>query len=341
MLAEASIAPGGRATRRAEHNDDARTPSHVQHHVVPGKGSNSLHGRDRGGDAPAGLSAQRHGGLSGLRRVPDARGWLERHGPVPVAEIRALRQDVGTRIIVRSIASAVLLLCTLATLWLQQRQLAIRRTLHQVKLLAHNILSSLNQGVITTDQRAIITSINSAAIDLIGVDVDCIGRPIARISSPEVPLETCAERVDERKGAVRDCELTLERAGRVRRLVASVAGAEGHARGDDRLRDPPARRHRAHAHEGADVADGAVRQPQHPGVGALHEIKNPMTALSIHVQLLEERLSRSLADEPAAEMIGVLKTEVRRLNNTLASFRDFASLRAAAAQADRRAGRAR
>src|SRR4051794_16166096 len=149
-------------------------------------------------------------------------GWLERDGPVPVAEIEALRQDVGTRIIVRSIASAVLLLCTLCTLWLQQRQLAMRRTLHQVKLLAHHILASLNQGVVTTDQRGVITSINSAATDLIGADVACIGQPIASISTPEAPLSDLCRPVIERKGAVRDRELTVDRGGRERRLVASA-----------------------------------------------------------------------------------------------------------------------
>ena len=74
--------------------------------------------------------------------------WLARPEPVTPGEIRALREDIGTRIIVRSTASAVLLLCTLATLWPQQRQLTVRRALHQVKWLAHNILSSLNQGVL-------------------------------------------------------------------------------------------------------------------------------------------------------------------------------------------------
>ena len=69
--------------------------------------------------------------------------WLARPEPVSTGELRALRQDIGARIIVRSIASAVLLLCTLATLWLQQRQLTARRALDQVKWLAHNILSSV------------------------------------------------------------------------------------------------------------------------------------------------------------------------------------------------------
>ena len=60
--------------------------------------------------------------------------------------------------------------------------------------------------------------------------------------------------------------------------------------------------------------------------GLHHEIKNPITALSIHVQLLEERLRDPSSTEPVDEMIGVLKSEVRRLDVTLESFRNFASL---------------
>ena len=59
--------------------------------------------------------------------------------------------------------------------------------------------------MITTDQRAIITSINSAAFDLIGVDFDCIGRPIECISTTEVPLDELCRSVTERKGAVTLC----------------------------------------------------------------------------------------------------------------------------------------
>jgi two-component system sensor histidine kinase HydH len=60
--------------------------------------------------------------------------------------------------------------------------------------------------------------------------------------------------------------------------------------------------------------------------GLHHEIKNPITALSIHVQLLEERLRYSESAEAVAEPIGILKAEVRRLNITLESFRNYASL---------------
>jgi signal transduction histidine kinase len=60
--------------------------------------------------------------------------------------------------------------------------------------------------------------------------------------------------------------------------------------------------------------------------GLHHEIKNPLTALSIHVQLLEKRLREPDPDKPVVELLGVVKSEVLRLNGVLESFRDFASL---------------
>jgi signal transduction histidine kinase len=252
--------------------------------------------------------------------------WLARPEPVTTAEIQALRQDIGTRIFVRSTASAVLLLCTLATLWLQQRQLAIRRALDEVKLFAHDILASLDQGVITTNEAAIVTSINPAALTLLGIDFECIGQPIAGISSAEVPLEELSRAVTERKMVVSDRELKLDRAGSVRRLVVSALDLKD-VRGSTigcviHLRDVTERML---------MKEQMWRMEQFASLstlasGLLHEIKNPITALSIHVQLLEERLRASRADGPVSELIDVLKTEVRRLDLTLESFRNFASL---------------
>jgi two-component system, NtrC family, sensor histidine kinase HydH len=252
--------------------------------------------------------------------------WLTRPAPVPLDEIRALRQDIGARIIVRSVASVVLVLCTLATLWLQQRQLTVRRTLHQVKLLAYNILSSLNQGVITTDQLSIITSINSAAIDVIGVNAHCVGQPLASISCPEVPLEELCSSVTEHKSAVAERDLTLDRGGSIRRLVASALELK-----DMRGATIGSVIHLRDVTERMLMREQMWRMEQFASLNTLssglhHEIKNPITALSIHIQLLEERLRGMAADHAIAELIEIVKTEVRRLNVTLSSFRDFASL---------------
>ncbi|MDR3636333.1 MAG: ATP-binding protein [Isosphaeraceae bacterium] len=252
--------------------------------------------------------------------------WLARPGAIPRDEIRALRQDIGGRIIARTIASAVILLCTLCTLWLQQRQLAVRRTLDHVKLLAHNILASLDDGVITTDQQGTITSINSAAVRLLGIDSDCIGRAIAHISSADVPLEAMSACVTEKKAPVSDRELTLDRAGRVRRLVASALELR-----DKRGATLGAVIHLRDVTERMLMKEQMWRMEQFASLSTLasglhHEIKNPITALSIHVQLLEEQLRCAGDAGPAVRVIDVLKAEVRRLNVTLDSFRNFANL---------------
>jgi PAS domain S-box-containing protein len=252
--------------------------------------------------------------------------WVAGPGPVPVRDIESLRQDIGTRIVVRSIASAVLLLGTLTTLWLQQRQLAIRRTLHQVRILANNVLASLDSGVITTDQAGVVTSINTAAIRLLGIDEECMGRPIASISSPQVPLDELRRKVTAGKAAVRDVDIVLDRAGGSRRLVASALELK-----DTRGTTLGCIMHLRDVTERLMLLEQMWRTEQFAELSTLasglhHEIKNPITALSIHVQLLEEQVGRAGASEPITDLLGVLKTEVRRLNAILESFRNFASL---------------
>ncbi len=60
--------------------------------------------------------------------------------------------------------------------------------------------------------------------------------------------------------------------------------------------------------------------------GLHHELKNPLTALSLHIQLLDERLRGLATAEPLDDLLSVLKTEVCRLNGVLEGFRSFASL---------------
>src|SRR5437868_6234072 len=130
--------------------------------------------------------------------------WVAHPEQLSVSEVRALQWDIGNRIIIRSTALVVLLLCTAATLWLQQRQWAVRRALHQVTLLARDILVSMDQGVITTDLHNVITSINAAAIPILGVGTECVGQPLERIGAGGVPLIALAGLVADRRAAVWD-----------------------------------------------------------------------------------------------------------------------------------------
>ena len=237
-----------------------------------------------------------------------------------------LRQDIGTRIIIRSIALVALLLCTAATLWLQQRQLTVRRTLHHVTLLARDILASVDQGVITTDLHNAITGINSAATQILGAEAQCIGESLETLCDGGVPLARLAGQVAARQTAVWDKDFAVVRSGRVRRVRADahvLKDRAGRALGCVMLlRD---------VSERLLMEERVRRMERFLSLGTLasglhHEIKNPLTALSIHVQLLEKRLREPVPRTPVDELLGVVKSEVLRLNGVLESFRDFASL---------------
>jgi two-component system sensor histidine kinase HydH len=216
--------------------------------------------------------------------------WLARPELITSSEVRALRWDIGNRIFIRSTALVVLLLCTVATLWLQQRQLAVRRALHQVTLLARDILVSMDQGVITTDLGNVITSINSAAIQILGVGSECVGQPLERIGAGGTPLAGLAGLVADRQSPVWDKDFAVERGGRVRRIRADahvLKDRVGRPLGCVMLlRDVSDR---------VSMEEWVRRMERFLSLGTLasglhHEIKNPLTALSIHVQLLEKRL---------------------------------------------------
>ena len=158
---------------------------------------------------------------------------------------------------------------------------------------------------------------------ILGVESECIGKPLSSISSGGASL---ADRVAERNAAVWDQDFAIDRGGRMRRIRA-----DAHVFKDSAskaigciilLRDVSDRvlmEERVHLMERF-VSLGTL------AAGLHHEIKNPLTALSIHVQLLEKRLSGPTPPKPVDELIGVVKSEILRLNGVLDSFRDFASL---------------
>ena len=158
------------------------------------------------------------------------------------------------------------------------------------------------------------------------MESECVGRPLASICAGGVPLVELAGLVAERQAAVWDQDFAVERGGRVRRIRADahvLKDRTGRALGCViLLRD---------VSERMLMEERVRRMERFLSLGTLasglhHEIKNPLTALSIHVQLLEKRLREPTPRRPVDELIGVVKSEVLRLNGVLESFRDFASL---------------
>ena len=251
---------------------------------------------------------------------------LDSHEPMPPTTVTSLRQEVGLQIAVSLVVSAVLALCAAVIWWLRRRYLFSQKSFRQLKMLAHDILASMDRGVVTTNHDAVVTSINSAAIGLLGVDFDCVGRPLASICLPGVSLVEMYREVVGNKTAVRDRDCNVEQAGRVLRLRV-----DGHVLKDTEGTSLGCVIHLRDVTERMLLEERMRRMERFLSLATLasglhHEIKNPLTALSIHIQLLEESLSNGQPGEAVDELVGVLKTEVCRLNGVLESFRSFTNL---------------
>lgn len=261
-----------------------------------------------------------------LKEYYHLRSALDQHESMRRTEAASLRSEVAVQFAASMSLSIMLAACTAAIWHLRRRHLSNRESLHQVKMLAHDILASMERGVVTTDRDGVVTSINSAAMGLLTVNGECVGRPLASISRADAPLEAVYQDVVHRHATIRDRDLKVDRAGRVLRLRVDghvLNDAEGAALGCViHLRDvtePMLLEVRLRNLERF-INLAALASGLH------HEIKNPLTALSIHIQLLEEGLVNERAGERVAKHVGVLKTEVRRLNGVLESFRNFANL---------------
>jgi PAS domain S-box-containing protein len=222
--------------------------------------------------------------------------------------------------------SVALVLALVGFAWYWRRMVASQESLRQLKLLAHDILASMEQGVVTTDTQRQITSINSGAMKLLGVDDEYVGVPLLALTSDALPLDALGRRVIDRHERVRDLEFAVDRQGRAQRLLVSA-----HELSDGEGRSLGCVIHIRDVTERMRMKEQMWRLERLSGLSTLaaglhHEIKNPLTALSIHVQLIEERLRGPHAAEPIDELLGVLKSEVRRLNGVLERFRNFASL---------------
>ncbi len=256
--------------------------------------------------------------------------WLAHPDPLPSSQILALRQQIVLRFVSRLAISAVLILCALVFVWQRRRSVSIHGALHRVERLAQNVLESMVQGVIVVDGQGVVMDINPAALRLLCPappdQTGLIGRPIGELPAAGPELAELAEEAATRGEPAWDRSLTIEQGGLARRLRAdaqALQDASGRSSGciillrdmtltllaEDRMR----RLERI-----AGLGDAAN--------GLVHEIKNPLTALSIHLQLLEEQLADPRATAPVGELFAVLNAEADRLNNVLDGFRDYAQL---------------
>ncbi|QDT38374.1 two-component system sensor histidine kinase NtrB [Stratiformator vulcanicus] len=200
-----------------------------------------------------------------------------------------------------------------------------QESLRDIKALAGDILSSMDQAVITTDADGNVTSINRRGLELVGPQEECVGHPLSMLSD-KLPLDDFRTQWQVEKNVAMTRDFTIDGNGSERTLRAFCQTLSDHEDNEIgnvlQLRDITER---------LLIEDRMRRMERYMGLGTLavglhHEIKNPLAALSLHVQLLEEEIDGGNTSNETWHMLGVIKTEVSRIGGVLEGFRDFASI---------------
>ncbi len=202
------------------------------------------------------------------------------------------------------------------------------RSLRDVKVLASDILASVDAAVITTDRYGMMTSINGGGKDLVGLNDDSIGGYLSDIDHAHALLGSICKEVNSTHSTVRDRDYCITHQGHKKTLRVSCTILRSQQKDEIGtvvyVRDVTQK---------ALLEERLRRMERYIGLGSLaaglqHEIKNPLSALSLHIQLLRERLSVDLPHPEVNEMLDILHTEVNRISNVLDGFRNYASVNA-------------
>ncbi|WP_417396649.1 two-component system sensor histidine kinase NtrB [Gimesia chilikensis] len=219
-----------------------------------------------------------------------------------------------------------IIVTAIALVLLVRAYLNSERSLREVKVMASDVLASMDQGVLTTDRDEIITSINPRGRELLSLDEPVIGRPLSDVGVEHTLLCVICSHVNAHHSPVRDCDYTINRDGHEQTLRAGCSLLR-----NERQEELGTVLHVRDVTERALMEQRLRRMERYAGLGSLatglqHEIKNPLSALSLHVQLLEEALESQNRSDEIDEMLEVIQTEVKRLTSVLEGFRDYASM---------------
>jgi PAS domain S-box-containing protein len=181
-----------------------------------------------------------------------------------------------------------LIVTGIAVLLLWRAYHASQASLRDVKALATDILSSMDTAVITTDLEGRITSINKYGCDLLDFSAERFGEPLKDLD--RLPLEKFRGDWVKNGPAILAREFQIKPGGNRKILLAScqsLKDRDGSVMGNLlQIRDITM---------STLMEEQMRRMERYSGLGSLlgglhHEIRNPLAALSLHVQLLEERL---------------------------------------------------
>lgn len=183
------------------------------------------------------------------------------------------------------------------------------------------VVDQLEDGLIFFTQERRILFLNRAAEAVLGRSSDqALGGTLEEVLEPSHPLRSLPDRGREQSGGFRNATLTLPRDGKPKEFLVSAFSV-----GDDQkrmgtmvlLKDlESARTLQSLVSYSAKLAAlGRLTS------GVAHEVKNPLNAMMIHLELLKEKLGTS--PEEARESAAVIESEIRRLDWVVQGFLKF------------------
>jgi len=204
--------------------------------------------------------------------------------------------------------------------------LSSEQSLRDAKVLATDICASLDAGIITTDRIGGMTSINQRGFELLDLADDCIGRTLTDSGSGHALLDAICREVNKHHICIRDREYSVTRRGHRKTFRAGCSILRNQK--SDEIGTVI---HVTDVTQRTLMEERLRRMERFMGLGSLaaglqHEIKNPLSALSLHIQLLCECLAKEPHNAEVSEMLDVLQTEVYRINEVLDGFRNYASI---------------
>lgn len=226
------------------------------------------------------------------------------------------------RLTILVVLNVIVTAIAMIMLWRAYRE--SQASLRNVKTFANVVLNSMDLGVVTTDTNGLITSLNKRGMEMLDATPSCIAKPLDTLSS--LPLVDFLSEWPNNK--VTSLTRLYRFAGQDRsRSISTTCQVLVDYEGNEigklfQLRD---------------VTDSVLteermrRMERYMGLGTFaaglqHEIKNPLAALSLHVQLLEEQLDADNSASENKQTLSIIQKEVSRIGQVLEGFRDFAAI---------------
>jgi PAS domain S-box-containing protein len=183
------------------------------------------------------------------------------------------------------------------------------------------VVDQLEDGVIFLNPERHILFFNRAAEAVVGLPLErAVGRPIHEVLDPAHPLLPFVDQVLVGSVGIRNTTVVLPHAGRDKEFLVSAFHMEDAHRVMGvavLLKDLESVKtvQSLVSYSAKLAALGRLTS------GVAHEVKNPLNAMMIHVELLKERLEDSGAD--VRKSLEVIGSEIRRLDRVVQGFLKF------------------